>query len=596
MATGSEAEALSKEWLRDGCRIALTGLSSEDLNGQIGSISGSFLADRGRWPVVVDESGRKLSCKPSNLTGLASCGHCGAEKFLDALKKCTKCLAVHYCDAACQSQHWKRGGHKQACREQFAFGHYSPVALEKQTAVDLLGLMIGADLTAAIQEAFTTNTFAGLLDVLPTSGNAHACSLHQAAFKSACNIGRTDIATVLLGSANVDPNQTFERDSLNPLAMRRVLPQSTVLQHAIADNQASVVRLLVAHDEVDVNFHLDDCLAPLALAALGGQADCMQALLTADGIYVNQVSGYGNNIAECFSEVTALVLACGNPGIQAGPGHHKCASLLLAVEGIDVHGQAAGFGDCSPPLFCAVGNHNVPCVMALLAVPGIDVNLAEQDGATPLSHACKCGYLDIVTAILATKGVDANILEDDASGFTPLHAAVLSSCTQHGADRSLATVRVLLTVKNIDINVVCTYSEACTGTPLHMACRFGEHELVQALLLGGACRFKGYADRPIDPCTPQGPGVMSHPDVAQNEKVRKVFLSGADYWQRKHHAHHSWAMKQVVMTLLLVGQRLDYEASNQPDPTTVLPEMPEEIWLSACGFLRSADFSVARGK
>ena len=114
------AEKADEQHLHEGCRVELTGLSSEDLNGQRGSISGSYLADRGCWPVVVDGTGRELPCKPTNLKGLASCDHCGVEKCLDALKKCARCLAVHYCDGACQRKHWKRGGHKQACKEQFA--------------------------------------------------------------------------------------------------------------------------------------------------------------------------------------------------------------------------------------------------------------------------------------------------------------------------------------------------------------------------------------------------------------------------------------------------------------------------------------------
>ena len=114
------AQQAGEQHLREGCRIELTGLSSEDLNGQRGGIRGSFLPARGRWPVVVDVTGRELSCKPTNLKELASCGQCGAEKRLDALKKCARCLAVHYCDGACQRLHWKRGGHKQACKEPLA--------------------------------------------------------------------------------------------------------------------------------------------------------------------------------------------------------------------------------------------------------------------------------------------------------------------------------------------------------------------------------------------------------------------------------------------------------------------------------------------
>ena len=110
----------TKQNLRKGCRVELTGLSSEDLNGQRGGINGSYITDRGRWPVAVDGTGRELSCKPINLKGLATCGLCGAEKVLNALKKCGKCRAVHYCNGACQRAHWKRGGHKELCREQFA--------------------------------------------------------------------------------------------------------------------------------------------------------------------------------------------------------------------------------------------------------------------------------------------------------------------------------------------------------------------------------------------------------------------------------------------------------------------------------------------
>ena len=128
MATGSEAElayALSSfkastQRLREGCRVELAGFSSEELNGQRGTINGSYLADRECWPVVVDATGGKLSCKHTNLKGLVSCGNCGAEKALDALKKCIRCRAAHYCNGDCQRAHWKRCRYRQACREQFA--------------------------------------------------------------------------------------------------------------------------------------------------------------------------------------------------------------------------------------------------------------------------------------------------------------------------------------------------------------------------------------------------------------------------------------------------------------------------------------------
>ena len=51
------AEQAGEQHLREGCRIELTGLSSEGLNGQRGGISGSYLAAQARWPVVVDGTG-----------------------------------------------------------------------------------------------------------------------------------------------------------------------------------------------------------------------------------------------------------------------------------------------------------------------------------------------------------------------------------------------------------------------------------------------------------------------------------------------------------------------------------------------------------
>jgi hypothetical protein len=125
MATAKGNEAVLqatklKQNLRQGCRVELTGLSRENLNGLRGSINGSYIVDRERWPVTVDGTGGELSCKPTNLQGLASCTHCGTEKAVGSLKKCTRCRAVHYCNGGCQRAHWKQGGHKQVCREQFA--------------------------------------------------------------------------------------------------------------------------------------------------------------------------------------------------------------------------------------------------------------------------------------------------------------------------------------------------------------------------------------------------------------------------------------------------------------------------------------------
>ena len=42
------------------------------------------------------------------------CGNCGQPEET-AMKVCARCHRVRYCDKACQSAHWKRGGHNKSC-------------------------------------------------------------------------------------------------------------------------------------------------------------------------------------------------------------------------------------------------------------------------------------------------------------------------------------------------------------------------------------------------------------------------------------------------------------------------------------------------
>ena len=45
-----------------------------------------------------------------------TCSHCGKVEDRD-LMKCSRCQSVQYCSKDCQKEHWKKGGHKEACNE-----------------------------------------------------------------------------------------------------------------------------------------------------------------------------------------------------------------------------------------------------------------------------------------------------------------------------------------------------------------------------------------------------------------------------------------------------------------------------------------------
>lgn len=42
---------------------------------------------------------------------------CAMCEVVCVTKFCTGCTVARYCSAGCQRQHWKSGGHKEACRE-----------------------------------------------------------------------------------------------------------------------------------------------------------------------------------------------------------------------------------------------------------------------------------------------------------------------------------------------------------------------------------------------------------------------------------------------------------------------------------------------
>lgn len=46
---------------------------------------------------------------------MAACDSCGASSSA-ALQLCARCHIVSYCGKACQTKHWKDGGHKERCR------------------------------------------------------------------------------------------------------------------------------------------------------------------------------------------------------------------------------------------------------------------------------------------------------------------------------------------------------------------------------------------------------------------------------------------------------------------------------------------------
>ena len=412
---------------------------------------------------------------------------------------------------------------------------------EKADAAKLLDLVFGAEVLAAIHEGFLKDgDFRAVVPLLgaPATANAHVRAATQAVFEEACAAGEAGVAGLCLAHAGVDGNA-------------RVGGDGTVLGAAAGRGDSGMVRALAASGKVDVNQAATATgSSALTMASNRGHGVCVVALLAADGIDTNHANAEGS---------TALTLASQN-------GRAEIVRALLAVDEIDANHAD---DDGSTALFMASQEGHTEVVRALLAVGGIDANHADDAGNTALIMASQDGHAEVVRALLAVGGIDVNPINvDDSSALMLAVSYSHTSCA-----------RALVAAKGIDINLKSP--QFGNGTALHDACGdlhgTTRTEMVGLLLTAGGCRFQldDAGQTPLDM-------------AAGDKGVLKVFASGIDYWQRRRHGGHGWAMKEAVTALLLVRQRLDGPAA--PAAGSLLVHLPEEIWLEVCAFLRGADF------
>jgi ankyrin repeat protein len=144
--------------------------------------------------------------------------------------------------------------------------------------------------------------------------------------------------------------------------------------------------------------------------------------------------------------------------------------LLLATEGIDVDLKDK-YG--RTPLLWAAANGHEAVVKLLLATEGIDVDLKDKYGRTPLSWAAANGHKAIIKLLLP-KG---NARTEDTVGRTPL-----SFAAKNGHD---AVAMALLRHDSIDPDQEDHYG----STPLSIAVRNSRIKIVNMLLATGQVSF-----------------------------------------------------------------------------------------------------------
>jgi len=124
-------------------------------------------------------------------------------------------------------------------------------------------------------------------------------------------------------------------------------------------------------------------------------------------------------------------------------------------------------------IIAAAWDGDLPCVKALLE-KGVDPNITNARGETPLFMASKGGNLPLVKYLLARKGeftLDLNT--KDILGETPLNAA---------ANDGFQDIAVALVDAGADVDIPCN----CHRTPLQHAAQRGDMKTLRALIDAGA--------------------------------------------------------------------------------------------------------------
>ena len=124
-------------------------------------------------------------------------------------------------------------------------------------------------------------------------------------------------------------------------------------------------------------------------------------------------------------------------------------------------------------LLCIAAYHgHTAVVRELLSIRGIDVNLAQRGGTTPLYFAAQEGHVEIVRLLSETRGVNVNLLTSE--GAAPLHIAA-----QKGHE---PVIRVFLANPKTNVNV----RKPSGSTPLLIAAQKNFPGIVELLIERGA--------------------------------------------------------------------------------------------------------------
>jgi ankyrin repeat protein len=272
------------------------------------------------------------------------------------------------------------------------------------------------------------------------------CFLSNAVLSWAICEDNEAITTLLLARDDIDLNFKDPHDGRTPLLMAvENVTQGDVARYK--DNE-TIIKLLLARNDIDVNFKVHEDKPPLLAAVERNRKEVVKLLLARKDIDVNVKGSTGN---------APLLMA-------VDKNYKEVVELLLAHNGVDVNATLSG----ETPLKIAVERNFKDIAKLLIARDDVDVNLKDWASRTLLNIAVEKHHTEIAKLLLARDDVDVN-LKGSASRKL-LHIAV--------ENRHMEVVKLLLACNDVDINL----KDQGSRTLLYIAVGNGYIKIAKLLL------------------------------------------------------------------------------------------------------------------
>ena len=231
----------------------------------------------------------------------------------------------------------------------------------------------------------------------------------------ASRYGHTEVVAFLLGRPNIIVNVGRSSDGANSL------------YQASRYGHLGVVKILLEHQMIDVNYATLERKTSLMAASICGHLEIVRAFLSHVTIDVNY-STFDGLTALIYAVlkkrplILDLLLRCPqtNPHLydeeyQTALDRAKEINKTELIQLFETRGKlqmVEGHTCCSKlinrGLHVAVKNRDSQWIKKFLVCPGIEINVRDKDGQTPLNLATERGIKEMVEIFLADQRIDVN--------------------------------------------------------------------------------------------------------------------------------------------------------------------------------------------